>query len=181
MWLLGILINQLGLKLLSRRKGRKGQQVRFYSLTVEELTFAIDVLHYREQQRIEKAQKEREFTEKARIHQAKMQTQYGIAPPKPSVVTPPLKRDIYPLERPLTTENNQPDSRESEYKDLSSNTLDKLKPCLELLDGIINQGQEVIKQILVQFLVSKEGQRIVIGTQNHLLDWLVKSKKLIAI
>ena len=40
MWLLGILIgNQLGLKLLSRKKGKRGQQVRYYSLTVEDTAF----------------------------------------------------------------------------------------------------------------------------------------------
>ncbi len=181
MWLLGILINQLGLKLISRRKGKRGQQVRYYSLTVEELTFAIDVLQYREQQRIEKAQKEQEWKEKARIHQARMQTMYGIDPPKASVATPPIKRDIYPLENPLTTENNQPENVDSEYIDSSPNNLEKLKPCFFLLEGTINLGQEVIKKMMVQLLVNVRGQKIAIFTQQQLLDWLFKSKKLITI
>ena len=178
---MGILINQLGLKLLSRRKGKREQQVRYYSLTVEELAFAIDVLQYREQQRIEKAQKEREFQEKARIHQAKMQTMYGIDPPNASVATPPHKRDIYPLENPLTTENNQPENVDSEYIDSSPNTLEKLKPCLSELEGTINLGQEVIKEMMLQLLVSIRGQKIAIFAQQQLLDWLFKSLKLITI
>ena len=91
-WLLSTLINQLGLKLISRRKGSKGQQVRYYSLTVEDLSFAIDVLQHREQQRMDRLQQELERKEQSRIHQAKMKTLYGIDPPNFSVVTPPHKR-----------------------------------------------------------------------------------------
>ncbi|MGK7894019.1 MAG: plasmid replication protein, CyRepA1 family [Xenococcus sp. (in: cyanobacteria)] len=150
MWLLSTLIDQLGLKLISRRKGSKGQQVRYYSLTVEDLSFAIDVLQHREQQRMDRLQQELERKEKSRIHQAKMQTLYGIDPPNSSVVTPPIKGDIYPLEPPLTTENNSSENREPEYKNSSSKTLDKLKPCLSLLEEIINIGQEVLKEMMVQ-------------------------------
>ncbi len=47
MWLLGILIGQLGLKMSGRKKGRRGEQVRYYSLSVEELALAVEVLQYR--------------------------------------------------------------------------------------------------------------------------------------
>ena len=104
-----------------------------------------------------------------------MQTQYGIDPPKPSVVTPPLKRDIYPLEPPLTTENNQPENVDSEYIDSSPNTLEKLKPCLELLEGIINKGQEVIKEMMEMLLASIRGQKIAFLAQQQLLDWLLRT------
>ena len=152
MWLLSTLIDQLGLKLISRRKGSKGQQVRYYSLTVEDLSFAIDVLQHREQQRYLRLQQELERKEKSRVHQAKMKTLYGIDPPNSSVVTPPIKGDIYPLEPPLTTENNQAENRESEYINSSPNTLEKLKPCLSLLEGIINTGREVLKEMMEMFL-----------------------------
>ena len=181
MWLLSTLIDQLGLKLISRRKGSKGQQVRYYSLTVEETSFAIDVLQYREQQRYLRLQKELERKEKSLIHQAKMQMMYGIDPPESSVVTPPIKGDIYPLETPLTTENNQADSFESEYKDSLPHTLEKLKPCFSLLDGIINLGQEVLKEMIYMLFVSMVGQNITKLVQHQLLDWLLKSRKLITI
>jgi hypothetical protein len=90
-WLLSTLLDQLGLKMTSRRRGGKGKQVRYYSLTVEDLSFAIDVLQHRERQREEKAQKERERLQKERLHQARMQTLYGIDPPEPKIVTPPQK------------------------------------------------------------------------------------------
>ncbi len=160
MWLLSTLIDQLGLKLISRKKGKQGQQVRYYSLTVEDLSFAIDVLQYREQQRIEKDLKEQERKEKSRIHQALMQTLYGLEPPSDSISTPPIKGDIYPLEPPLDMENNQAENVKSEYKDLSSNTLEKLQPCLELLQRIINTGREVLKEIIVLLLGSSRGRKI---------------------
>ncbi len=160
MWLLSILINQLGLKLSSRRQGGKGQQVRYYSLTVEETAFAIDVLQHREQQRMDRLQQELERQEKSRIHQAKMQTMYGIDPPKPLVVTPPKKGDIYPLELPLTTENNPSENQKTEYINSLPNSLEKLKPCLELLEGIINTGQEVLKEMM-EMLLADIGNPIV--------------------
>ena len=97
MWLLGILLGQLGLRMIGRKKGRRGQQVRYYSLSVEELVFAVEVLQYRERQRIEKAERQREIEEQNRIHQAVIQSQHGIEQLEPLVASPPLKRDTYPL------------------------------------------------------------------------------------
>ncbi len=54
MWLLGVLLDQLGLKLISRKRGPRKQQVRYYSLDANRLHFALTVLTYREQQRAEK-------------------------------------------------------------------------------------------------------------------------------
>ena len=171
MWLLGILIGQLGLKMIGRKKGKRGQQVRYYSLSVSELAFAVEVLQYRERQRIEKAEREREIEEKNRIHQARMQSQYGIDPPEPTVTTPPQKRDIYPLEGVVDTENSS-----SKKADISSNepspvALEKLKPCRELLEGTINLGLSIIKEIVIELLASN-------GVQTHILNWLDRSKKL---
>ncbi|VEP17671.1 hypothetical protein H1P_6330005 [Hyella patelloides LEGE 07179] len=52
----------------------------------------MEVLQYRERQRLEKAKKERERREKDRAYQAIMQTMYGIEPLPPPVSTPPRKR-----------------------------------------------------------------------------------------
>ncbi len=181
MWLLGILINQLGLKLISRRKGKRGQQVRYYSLTVEELAFAIDVLQYREQQRRDRLQQELERKEKSRIHQAKMQTLYGIDPPNASVATPPIKGDIYPLDDPLTTENNQAENRGTESQESSPKTLEKLKPCFELLEGVIKGGKKIIKEMMAQLIVAQGGQLGIMVLQHQLHSWLLSSGKLITL
>jgi hypothetical protein len=148
MWLLGILLGQLGLKMIARKKGKREKQVRYYSLSVSELTFAIEVLQYRNRQRIEKAQKEREIQEQACLHQAMMQIQYGIAPPVSSVSIPPQKRDIHTLEGVVDTEKDVPQNVDSNSNELLPHTLEKLKPCLELLEGTINLGMEVIKGLI---------------------------------
>ncbi len=174
MWLLGILVGQLGLKTASRKKGKRGQQVTYYSLRVEEIAFAVEALEYRERQRREKAERERAIEESNRLHQARMQSLYGIAPPSSSVSTPPLKRDIYPLKRGIDTGDDEPLFEDSRSNNPPPDTLEKLKPCLELLEGTINLGLSVIKEIIVKFLVSD-------GAQQQLLGWLLKSKKLITV
>ena len=47
----------------------------------------------------------------------------------------PIKGDIYPLDDPLTTENNQAENRGTESQESSPKTLEKLKPCFELLSS----------------------------------------------
>ena len=149
MWLLGILIGQLGLKMIGRKKGKRGQQVRYYSLSVEELSFAVEVLQYRERQRIEKAQAEREIKEENRLHQAMMQSQYGIDPPPSTVTTPPLKRDVYPLEGVVDTVEDHPENVDFSSNEPSPDTLDKLKPCLELFRAFHSKNvQNALKTIL---------------------------------
>ncbi len=174
MWLLGVLLGQLGLKMIGRKKGNRGQQIRYYSLSVEELVFAVEVLQYRERQRIEKAEREREIQEQNRIHQAMMQSQYGIDSPEPTVTTPPLKRDMYPLEGVVDTVKDDPENADSRSNEPSTNTLDKLKPCLELLEGTINLGLSLIKEIVIERIANN-------GVQTHILSWLLQSKKLITV
>ena len=165
MWLLGVLIGQLGLKMIGRKKGKRGQQIRYYSLSVEELVFAVEVLQYRERQRIEKAEREREIQEQKRIHQAMMQSQYGIDPPEPSVTTPPLKRDMYPLERVVDTGEGHSKNADHREDEPSSDTLEKLRPYLESLEGTVNSGLSVIKEIIIKLLTRD-------GIQNRVLSWL---------
>ncbi|MHC5723963.1 MAG: plasmid replication protein, CyRepA1 family, partial [Nostoc sp.] len=50
-WLLGTLVEQLGLKLTSRKQGKRGQQVTIYSLSKEELEFASQVIAHRQSKR----------------------------------------------------------------------------------------------------------------------------------
>ena len=174
MWLLGILVGQLGLKTASRKKGKRGEQVTYYSLKVEEIAFAVEVLEYRERQRREKAERERAIEENNRQYQARMQSLYGIDPPSGAVSTPPLKRDIYPLKQGVDTRDDDSESEDSRYFDPPPDTLEKLKPCLELLEGTINLGWEVIKEIVVKFFVSDE-------VQKRILGWLLQSRFLITI
>jgi Domain of unknown function (DUF3854)/Origin of replication binding protein len=172
MWLLGVLLGQLGLKMIGRKKGRRGQQVRYYSLSVEELAFAVEVLQYRERQRIEKAEREREIEEQNRIRQTMMRSQYGIDPPDSTVTTPPLKRDIYPLEGVVDTDEDESQSAAFCSNKSSSETLEKLKQCLRLLEETTNAGLSVIKEIVVKLAIRND-------LQKPILSWLLGFKKII--
>ncbi len=153
MWLLGILLKQLGLTNVGRKKGRRGQQVYYYSLAIEDLAFAISLLQYREQQRSQKAKRERELQEKA---QARMQSLYGIDPPQAAcVTTPPDKRDLHTLEGGVDTKDNE----SKKVKSTAYNSLEKLKPCLNLLFGTIDLGVAVIKEIVRRSLSQNQLQK----------------------
>jgi hypothetical protein len=89
MWLLATLVAQLGLKLVSRKEGSRGKQVRIYVLAPAERDFALMVLAHREAKRVEKEKREEDLRERQRCYQAAMQSRYGVAPPSPLVSTPP--------------------------------------------------------------------------------------------
>lgn len=148
LWLIGVFLERVGLKTALRKKGRRGEQVTYRSLDIESLSFAIEVLQYRSQQRIEKAKRERERQEKSAQHQAYMQTLYGIEPPVPSVSTPPHKRDVYKLEEDMDTKDNRSEIGEFETDD----TLKNLQPCLNLIEGIIARGVDVLTKVLKELL-----------------------------
>ena len=164
LWLIGVLLERVGLKTALRKKGRRGEQVTHRSLDTESLGFAIEVLQYRSQQRIEKAKKERERREKAVQRQAYMQTMYGIDPPPvSSVSTPPYKRDVHTLGDDVDTKNNLSEIAETE----TDETLKNLQPCLNLIEGMIDNGVDVLAKILGELL----GNRIL---AFRLLHWLSK-------
>jgi hypothetical protein len=58
MWLLATLVAQLGLKLVSRKEGSRGKQVRIYVLAPAERDFALMVLAHRSSKRVEKEKRE---------------------------------------------------------------------------------------------------------------------------
>ena len=67
----------------------------------------------------------------------------------------PHKRDIYTLESGVDTKDN-------EYKKVKStayNSLEKLKPCLNLLFGTIDLGIKVIKEIVRKSLSQNQLQK----------------------
>ncbi|HEY9669649.1 MAG TPA: plasmid replication protein, CyRepA1 family, partial [Coleofasciculaceae cyanobacterium] len=106
MWLLALLVEQLGLKLVSRKQGPRGKQERIYFLAAAERDFALKVLAHREAKRVEKEKREQEFQEQQRRYQAAMQFRYGVAPPSPPVSTPPEKRCTQPFSEGVDTEAN---------------------------------------------------------------------------
>lgn len=87
-WLLGMFLGKLGLKTANRKKGSSGQQVKFYSLAVEECAFATQVLEYRHEQRVQREQRKRKRQSDNRLYQMMMATQYGSISAINSISTP---------------------------------------------------------------------------------------------
>ncbi|HEY9772165.1 MAG TPA: plasmid replication protein, CyRepA1 family [Coleofasciculaceae cyanobacterium] len=135
MWLVGVLIGQLGLKTVSNKKGKRGEQVRYYSLAKEDTIFAIEVLQYRIKQREEKAKRELEQQEKNREHQAMMQVQYGIDPPVDIVSTPPNKENVYTSGGGMDTDENWLNSDKNLLSKFNSELKQKLKRYFSILRG----------------------------------------------
>ena len=108
-WILGMLLNKLGLKTKSCKRGSSGQQVLHYSLAVEELIFAREVLKYRQQQRILKEERQRQRQEKNYLHQIMMATQFDTAYPTEAISTPSGNNNIpYKQQGIDMGENNTP-------------------------------------------------------------------------
>ena len=150
MWLIGVLIGQLGLKTVSCKKGKRGEQIRYYRLAESDTIFALEVLQYRIKQREKKAEKELERYAKRyplgqqqnRDYQARMQTQYGIEPSLKPVDTPPDKEGIYTLGDGMDTDENWIEKSKNTLDRLNSELKQKLKQYLAILrgDDLDNQG-----------------------------------------
>ena len=104
-WILGVFLGKLGLKTASRKKGSAGQQVKFYSLAVEEMVFATQVLEYRDEQRAKREEKKRQRQSENRLHQMMRSTQYGITPN--SISAPTENNDISNKQSGVNTSKSQ--------------------------------------------------------------------------
>lgn len=129
-WLLATLVEQLGLKLTFRKQGKRGQQVKIYSLSKKELEFAQEVIAHRVAKRNQK--------ENRTYYAAETQSQYSPEPNHQSVSTPPHNAignshweggDTTDLEPPPTDRTT-------------------LLHCVEILRSGIALGVEAIKGIL---------------------------------
>ena len=149
MWLLGILVNQLGLKLTCRKQGKRGEQVRVYSLSCEELEFAISVLEHREYKRQRKAQKLREFHEKQTNHQLRMHLMYGFDFPSSAVSIPIPKRVVPNFWGGVDTEDNSPGVDDNQgYGEGLDNQEGLIRSFAELLLEVIEDGRKAVEEIL---------------------------------
>ena len=104
-WLLGMLVQKLGLKTASRKKGSNGSQVKFYSLAIEEFSLATQVLEYRHELRVKREERKRQRQEENRLYRVMMETQYGITPN--SISTPDQNSNFTELEQGVNMEQSQ--------------------------------------------------------------------------
>ncbi|WGV29092.1 plasmid replication protein, CyRepA1 family [Halotia branconii] len=118
-WLLATLLEQLGLKLSCRKQGKRGEQVKIYSLAQEELEFARTVMAHRQNKRDQKSQ---------------MQFQQEFIPNQASVSTPPYNAIGNPLAGGVDT--------------TQFNESTPIKDCVQMLRDGIAKGVEAVKGIL---------------------------------
>jgi hypothetical protein len=134
-WLLGTLVEQLGLKLTSRKQGKRGQQVKIYSLSKSELEFASQVIAHRQNKREQTASSERSY-------QATRESGYGVEADNRSVSTPPHHCIVKPHREGVdTTEFDPPPTDRT-----------TLLHCVEMLRSVIKQGVDAIKGILKRWV-----------------------------
>jgi len=135
-WLLGVLLDQLGIKLTYRKLGPRGQQVKLFSLSKKELDFALQVIAHRQSKRAAK------------------EAQYQSSSPQPTVFTPPPNGIGNPYCQGVATTQlelnaSELGSQEMKVKETASPT-DRitLLHCVEMLRSGITQGVEAIIGIL---------------------------------
>ena len=155
-WLLGMLLGKLGLKTANRKKGSSGKQVKFYSLAVDELVLATQVLEYRQSQRIRREEKKLQHQEENRLYQIMMENQYGLA--KNSISTPTQNTDIT---------NKQQGVNMAESQILS--ILEKIQPAIGLFEETINLGLDVIKGLMDEITYPNWSRKLLIRKLAQLI------------
>jgi hypothetical protein len=163
-WILGMLLNKLGLKTKSCKRGGSGQQILHYSLAVEELIFAREVLKYRQQQRILKSERQRQRQEENRLHQIMMATQYSIDYQTKSISTP-------------TGNNNIPNKQQGIDMAESNTTwvIEKMQASLSLLTELVDRGTDVIQELFPPTLELNLVHKVLIRYLNNPMNFIPHS------
>ncbi|MHC0068818.1 bifunctional DNA primase/helicase, partial [Nostoc sp. UIC 10890] len=123
-WLLATIVEQLGLKLTFRKQGKRGQQVKLFSLSKKELEFAQEVIAHRVAKRTYDA------TQTPAV--------YSVNPLQPPVSAPPLNAIGNPHEGGEDTTEIEP----------PPTVRTTLLHCVEILRSSISRGVDAIKGIL---------------------------------
>ena len=155
-WLLGMLVQKLGLKTASRKKGSSGSQVKYYSLAVAELVFATQVLEYRQRQRIKREERKRQQQESNQLYQIMIETQYGITPN--SISPPSQNSNLTNIQQGVNMAQTQ-----------SPSVLDKILPGINLFETV-GKGLEMVKGLV-------DGVSCPNWIRRLLINWLKHSIK----
>lgn len=133
-----------------------GQQVKYYSLAVEEVTFALQVLQYRQEQRIKREERKRQQQEENRLYRVMIETQYGIT--SNSISTPDQNNSFTKSQQGVNMAKSQ-----------LSSALEKTLPVIELLKTI-GKGLELVIGL-------GDGVSCPNWIRKLLIDWLKYSTK----
>ncbi|MGB5715134.1 MAG: plasmid replication protein, CyRepA1 family, partial [Waterburya sp.] len=163
-WILGMLINKLGLKTKSCKRGSSGQQVLHYSLAVEELIFAREVLKYRQQQRILKEERQRQRQSENYLHQIMMATQFKTDYPTEAISTPSGNNNIPYKQQGI-------DMGESH----TPWVIEKMQATLTLLTDLVDLGKDVIRGLFPPTLDLNPIQKVLIRYLNNPIKFVTHS------
>ncbi|AVH74296.1 plasmid replication protein, CyRepA1 family [Nostoc sp. 'Lobaria pulmonaria (5183) cyanobiont'] len=133
-WLLATLVEQLGLKLTFRKQGKRGQQVKLFSLSKEELEFALQVIAHRVEKRNQK--------ENRTYYAAQNPAAYSVSPNQQPVSTPP----------PDAIGNSHCQGEDTTEFESPPTDRVTLLHCVEILRSGIKQGVDAIKGILKRWV-----------------------------
>ncbi|ACC84943.1 plasmid replication protein, CyRepA1 family [Nostoc punctiforme] len=133
-WLLATLVEQLGLKLTFRKQGKRGQQVKLFSLSKEELEFAMHVIAHRETKRNQK--------ENRTSYAAQTPAAYNVNPNQQAVSTPP----------PNAIGNSHCQGEDTTEFESPQTDRITLLHCVEILRSGISRGVDAIKGILKRWV-----------------------------
>ncbi|MBN3884491.1 MAG: DUF3854 domain-containing protein [Nostoc sp. JL34] len=133
-WLLGTLIEQLGLKLTFRKQGKRGQQVKLFSLSKEELEFAMHVIAHRVEKRNQK--------ENRTYYAAQTPAAYSVNPNQQAVSTP----------SPNAIGNSHCQGEDTTAFESPPTERTTLLHCVEMLRSGISRGVDAIKGILKRWV-----------------------------
>ena len=129
-WLLATMVEQLGLKLTFRKQGKRGQQVKLFSLSKEQLEFAMHVIAHRETKRNQK--------ENRTYYAPQTPAVYSANPNQQPVSTPPLDA--------IGNSHCQGEDT-TEFESPPTDRITLLH-CVEILRSGISRGMDAIKGIL---------------------------------
>ncbi|MDF5737792.1 plasmid replication protein, CyRepA1 family [Nostoc sp. S13] len=129
-WLLATMVEQLGLKLTCRKQGKRGQQVKIYSLSKSELDFALQVIAHRVAKRNQKENRTDYATQTTAVYSANLNQQPVSIPPLHAIGNP---------------QKGGEDTTEFESPPTDRTTL---LHCVEILRSGIALGVDAIKGIL---------------------------------
>ncbi|WP_375466988.1 plasmid replication protein, CyRepA1 family [uncultured Nostoc sp.] len=133
-WLLATLLEQLGLKLTFRKQGKRGQQVKLFSLSKEELEFAMHVIAHRVEKRNQK--------ENRTYYAAQTPAAYSVNPNQQAVSTP----------SPNAIGNSHCQGEDTTAFESPPTERTTLLHCVEMLRSGISRGVDAIKGILKRWV-----------------------------
>ncbi|WP_347242506.1 plasmid replication protein, CyRepA1 family [Nostoc sp. FACHB-888] len=133
-WLLATIVEQLGLKLTFRKQGKRGQQVKLFSLSKKELEFAQEVIAHRVEKRNQK--------ENRTYYAAQTPAAYSVNPNQQPVSTPP----------PNAIGNSHCQGEDTTEFESPQTDRITLLHCVEILRSGSKQGVDAIKGILKRWV-----------------------------